>query len=197
VAFDRLAAKRVPDVIEGIIPSGIMTLAVTDHVPTAEAVWEHGRRCVHARELFLGSRPTRRGGIEVLRPAAGAPHGLRPTPMYMATALVWTDLCHLTDLDEIDVRIRELSEVFGRMALQHWHAVQPAFVVAIPDVFECGPFGVLDLAESFFGRLALGAVYVEARGADAPAIVVRGREGTVSCMRDRAGAFWSVEGGDR
>jgi hypothetical protein len=195
VVVDRLAVKHVPDVIEGLIPSGIMTLAVTDHVPTAEAVWGHGRRCVSTRAPFLGRQPTRRGGVEVLRPEAGVPHGLRPTPMYMATTLVWLDLCHL-DLDGIDARVRELAEVFDRLSCEHWHAVQPAFVVAIPDVFECGPFGVYDLARSFFGRLALGAVYVEAYGEEAPAVVVRGREVTVRCARERFGVSWCPEGGE-
>jgi len=195
VVVERLALKQVPDVIEGLIPSGIMTLAVTDHVPTAEAVWEHGRRCVGARAPFLGRQPTRRGGIEVLRPAAGVPHGLRPTPMYMATTLVWLDLCHL-DLDGIDERLRELADVFDWLSREHWHAVQPAFVVAIPDVFECGPFGAYDLAHSFFGRLALGAVYVEAHGEAAPAVVVRGREATVRCAPDRSGEWRCLEGGD-
>lgn len=195
MAIDRLAAKRVPDVIDGIVPSGIMTLAVADDVATAEALWAHGRACVRARELFLGSVRTRAGAFELLRPEAGAPHGLRPTVMYMATTMVWLDLTHLDDVDAIDARFHELRTVFDRMANDHWHAVQPAFVVAIPDVFECGPFGAFDLARSFFGELALGAVYVEALGEDAPSVVLRARERTVSCHLDEAGGFSCAEGG--
>lgn len=197
MAFDRLAAKRIPDVIDGIVPSGIMTLAVTDDVVTAGALWAHGHDCVRTRSPFLGALATRAGATEVLRPAPGDPHGLLPNVMYMATTLVWLDLTHLTDVDAIDARFHELREVFARMADAHWHAVQPGFVVAIPDVFECGPFGVFDLAVSFFGRLALGAVHVEALGERAPSIVVRGRERSIRCRSDGTGRFACVEGGDR
>lgn len=181
MVIDRMAARRVPDVIEGVIPSGIMTLAVTDDVAAADAIWAHGRWCVAQRRFFLDRQPVRRGGIEVLRPRPGDPHGILPTPMYMATALVWLDLTHLDDVDHVDARLHELRDVFGRMVDQHWHAVQPAFVVAISDVFECGPFGALDLARSFFGPLALAGVYVEAHGEDAPDVVVHGAEQTLTC----------------
>lgn len=197
MGIDRLAAKRVPDVIEGIVPSGIMTLAVTDDVVTADALWAHGRDCVRSRQPFLGCVPTRAGAIELLRPALGAPHGLQPNVMYMATTLVWLDLTHLGDVDTIDARLHELREVFDAMANAHWHAVQPGFVVGIPDLFECGPFGAFDLAVSFFGALALGAVYVEAMGEDAPSIVVRARERSISCRLDDAGRFMAEGGEDR
>lgn len=195
MVIDRMAARRVPDVIEGIIPSGIMTLAVTDDVTAAATIWEHGRACVTHRRFFLGCRAVRRGATELLRPVPGGPHGLLPTPMYMATALVWLDLTHLGDVDDVDARLHELREVFGRMVDQHWHAVQPAFVVAISDIFECGPFGALDLARSFFGPLALAGVYVEAHGEDAPQIVVRGAEETVTCRIDAGELLAGPEGG--
>ena len=61
MVIDRMAVRRVPDVIEGVIPSGIMTLAVTDDVAAAEAIWAHGRWCVAQRRFFLDRQAVRRG----------------------------------------------------------------------------------------------------------------------------------------
>jgi hypothetical protein len=186
--------KSAPDVIDRIVPSGIMSLAVCGDPIVAAAVWGHAHRCLQQNHPVFGSFAARRGKTVAMPAEPGRPLPLRPAAFYMATPLVWIDLTGLQDSLDTSIRLDELREAFQSLVQQHWYAAQPGFVVSMCDVFDCGPEGVWSLAEGLFGRLARAAIYVEgsmpASEEDTPSrptqIRVWGADLTVECDWNRA-----------
>lgn len=150
-----------PDIVEGLLPAGIMSLVIARSTNSGQAVWSEFKKCVTDDRSFLGRHTVRRGPITELEQPPGETLRIMPSGFWTGTLVVHINAMSIRSAPELRARLEEISQSLLGLAGQHWHTNQPAFSVWGCDLFDCGPDNIGGLAKDVFGQLVKGTLYIE------------------------------------
>lgn len=154
-------AWGAPDIVEGLLPAGIMSLVIARSSSSGQAVWSEFKNCMAEQRSFLERHAVRRGPVTELEQPSGETLRIMPSGFWTGTLVVSIDAMSISSAPELRARMEEISESLLGLSGQHWHTNQPAFSVWVCDLFDCGPGNVDDLAKDVFGQLVRGTLYIE------------------------------------